>query len=103
MDTLGGGRRVAKAASPRLALARKLVIGIKGITHSKIQARQAHLDNLFALASASRAVCLHSALPAAHGVCVAVVRVSHGLRRISKGGLGLLCAVGMVDNTWSGR
>ena len=101
MDTLGGGRRVAKAASPRLALARRLVIGIKGITHSKIQARQAHLDNLFALASASRAVC--SALPAAHGVCVAVVRVSHGLRRISKGGLGLLCAVGMVDNTWSGR
>ena len=55
MDTLGGGRRVAKAASARLALARRLVIGIKGITHSKIQARQAHLDNLFALASASHA------------------------------------------------
>ena len=55
MDTLGGGRGVAKAASPRLALARKLVLGIKGITRSKIQARQAHLDNRFALASALRA------------------------------------------------
>ena len=55
MDTLGGGRGVAKVASPRLALARKLGLGIKGIIHSKIQAQQAHLDNRFALASALRA------------------------------------------------
>ena len=48
---------MAKAASPRrLSLASKLVSGIKVITPSKIQVRKAHLDNLVALASASRAV-----------------------------------------------
>ena len=56
MDTLGGGKGVAEAASPRLALARKLMLGIKGITNSEIQARQAHVDHRFALASALRAV-----------------------------------------------
>ena len=56
MDTLGEGRGVTKTASPRLALARRLVIGIKGIAHGKIQDRQAHLGYVFALASASRAL-----------------------------------------------